>query len=104
MLTEIAVKECFLIRAFHSLPSFLSPVLLSLAMRTDLHVCLAYTHCSHCSIYATPVNKAIQIDVLTDGSMGSGEEIERGRESSHRRTFTDRQADEQMEEEGRWRG
>lgn len=54
-----------------------------------------------CSIYTMLVNKASEVDVLTDGKMGSREmemEMERG-ENSHRSTFMVRQADKQTKVE-----
>lgn len=70
------MQSC-LVCAFQLLHSFPSTFPLSLPLHSTMHVCPARTHCSHCLLFLCTASKkkkkAVQVDELTDGVMGSRE-------------------------------
>lgn len=100
------MQSC-LVHAFqlpHSFQSTFPP--LSPAVHSNMHVCLAHTHCSHCLLYlriaSEQSHSSRRDNRWQDGELERWRQIEG--ENSHRSTFMARQADEKMEVEGRCQG
>lgn len=90
---------CFSISSFFS--RYFSPFLTT-ALKKCMFVLLTHIAVTVCSIYTLLVNKAVQVDVLTDGKMGSREtETERG--DNHRGPHSSAWPGRQMKK-WRWKG
>lgn len=89
------MQPCLCHAFLHSFPSTFS---FSPPLHSNKNVYPVRTHSTHCllSIYGMLVNKASQVDMLTDGKLETG----RG-ENSFISTFMAKQADEQMKVEER---